>query len=326
MRDIDAIIQAVTPKLDRMQASWREHVPEPREAGRKILRATGITLVIGAVIAAILASAVPLVIALGVSLCLAPTMYNSLVLKPARQMRGIIGNEAIEAIVGVMEPQMRYSPHQGVSVPTFVASSLFRTPDRYKSEDGLSGRVGQTDLLLSEVHAEQKHESRDSKGRRQVYYTTIFRGIFMVADFHKHFIGTTRVLPDSAERWFGGLGRALQGFRPLSSQELVYLEDPEFEKQFVVYSTDQVEARYILSTSMARRILELRQRWGDDVRVAFVNSHVYLAITHSQAFLDPEVEQGTLSREQLTQVVSELAMCFDLVDELNLNTRIWTKE
>jgi hypothetical protein len=159
----------------------------------------------------------------------------------------------------------------------------------------------------------------------QTRYTTIFKGVFMVADFHKHFHGTTRVLPDTTESLFGSLGKMLQGFKPFSSEELVYLEDPDFEKQFVVYSTDQIEARYILSTSMARRILELRHRWDDDVRLSFVGSDVYVAISHGRDLFEPKLQRGTLSRDELTRMVSEVAVCFGLVDHLNLNTRIWSK-
>lgn len=41
--------------------------------------------------------------------------------------------------------------------------------------------------------------------------------------------------------------------------DVVRLEDPEFEKIFVVYSSDEVEARYILSTSFMERLVEFRK-------------------------------------------------------------------
>ena len=41
--------------------------------------------------------------------------------------------------------------------------------------------------------------------------------------------------------------------------EEIELEDPEFMEHFRVYSTDQVEARYILSPSMMERLLAFRR-------------------------------------------------------------------
>ena len=123
----------------------------------------------------------------------------------------------------------------------------------------------------------------------------------------------------------GSLGKMLQGFRPFTDEQLIYLEDPEFEKEFVVYGTDQIEARYVLSTSMVRRILELKQEWKTDLRLSFLDNSVYLAITDSRDLFEPNLNRSAVSREQIRRIVRELALCFDLVDDLSLNTRIWSK-
>ena len=68
----------------------------------------------------------------------------------------------------------------------------------------------------------------------------------------------------------------LQGMS--SRGELVRLEDPEFKKECCVYSDDQVEARYILSTSLMKRILEFKQKWRTKVSLSFRDSKVYIAI------------------------------------------------
>ena len=51
------------------------------------------------------------------------------------------------------------------------------------------------------IHAEQRHKS--SKGKES--WSTIFRGLFIVAKFYKNFIGKTVILPDSAQSTFGDL-------------------------------------------------------------------------------------------------------------------------
>ena len=45
-----------------------------------------------------------------------------------------------------------------------------------------------------------------------------------------------------------------------SRPPLVKLEDPEFEKHFVVSGEDQVEARYILSTCLMQRLTDFRNK------------------------------------------------------------------
>ena len=50
----------------------------------------------------------------------------------------------------------------------FVRSGMFTTqPDRYSGEDEVRGMMGKTRIQFSEVHAEHKVVTYDSKGRRQ---------------------------------------------------------------------------------------------------------------------------------------------------------------
>ncbi|KAG1647291.1 Chaperone protein ClpB [Nymphon striatum] len=145
-------------------------------------------------------------------------------------------------------------------------------PDRYKTEDLIYGDYGKTSVFLGELHAEDRRTSRDSKGNTKTTYVTIFKGLMLIADFHKHFEGRTFVFPDIAEKTFGGFGRALQKMSGRRGTSLVQMEDTEFEQAFAVHSTDQVEARYILSPALMRRMLEMKNRFGKDVRIAFKES------------------------------------------------------
>ena len=326
MRDIDSILEAVRPELETLENARRALVAKRRQAGKKIAIVAGSVFAFGIVVA-LVAGAHPaaFVAAAVVALVVAIILFVVMIVGPASRFRKEFKFAAIGAIVQAMEPGMTFSPEQGVPESQFVKSRLYQRPDRYSCEDGLYGKIGGTALHISEVHAEQKHTRTIRKGHTETYYTTIFDGIFMVADFHKHFKGTTRVLPDTAERLFGGLGKWFQDLNLFSREDLVYLEDPEFEGQFVVYGTDQIESRYILSTAMLRRILHLKQKWRNDVRLAFIDSNVFVAIKHAANLFEPELGESVMSRELVAQIVSELGVCFSLVEDLNLNTRVWWK-
>ena len=229
-------------------------------------------------------------------------------------------------LLDAIQPGLRYDPGSGIPKSMFTAARLFsQDADRYSVEDLIHGRVGETDIMMSEVHAQYRSTSTDSKGRTRTTYHTFFRGIFMCADFHKHFRGTLRIMPNSTS-FLGGLGRALSAFRPFSSEQLVRLEDPEFERAFNVYGSDDVEARYILSPSMMRRILELRERWNGEIRFSFLESNVCIAIQHGHDFFEPRLDRPADSQHQLEQLAGEIRVCLELVEDLNLNTRIWSKE
>ena len=155
----------------------------------------------------------------------------------------------------------------------------------------------------------------------------IFRGLLFTADFHKNFRGVTRVLPDNEGGLFHGLGQALKGVLPFESKEEVRMADPDFEKYFRVYSTDHVEAHYLLPPSMLRRISELRIAWGNaPIRLSFVDSKVSVAIPFHDNLLDANPKKSLRDGGEVRRVARELNACLGLVEDLELNTRIWSKD
>ncbi|MBN2492693.1 MAG: DUF3137 domain-containing protein, partial [Planctomycetes bacterium] len=204
-------------------------------------------------------------------------------------------------------------------------SQIFpRPPDRYRGDDLVRGRVGRTELQFSELHTEYLSRGTDRKGRTRGSWHTIFRGLFFAAGFHKNFRGTTLVLPDTAERLLGGIGKMLQSFNRARG-ELMKLEDPEFERLFVVYGDDQIEARYILSPSLMERITEFRRRAGRPVYLSFVRSRVYVAIGYGRELFEPRFYRSILGFETVAPYFEDLQLALGIVEDLNLNTRIWSK-
>jgi hypothetical protein len=227
----------------------------------------------------------------------------------------------IEKIVRFIDENLIYSPKRCIPKSTFMLSKIFTTkPNRYKGDDFVSGKVGATKIQFSELNA--VHESGSGKNRRS---TVIFKGIFFVADFNKHFIGETIVLPDTAEKLFGWLGQKLQSLNVFRG-ELIKLEDPEFESHFVVYGSDQVEARYILSTSLMARITDFKKKTGKKICLSFIGSMVFVAVSYSRNLFEPKLFTTLLDFEPIKQYYQDLQLIIGIVDDLNLNTRIWSKE
>ena len=234
--------------------------------------------------------------------------------------------QIITKIVQFAEPGLSYHPEGMIDEHTFKSSKLFTEGiDRYRGEDLVQGRIEKTDIVFSEVHAEYKTTTTDSKGRTQTQWHTIFKGLFFIADFNKHFQGQTLVLPDSAEKMFGGFGKMLQSWN-IGRPDLIKLEDPEFEREFVVYGSDQIEARYILSTSLMRRILDFKQKTGTKIYLSFTGSKVYVAVPMAKNMFEPKYFARVNDFAPILDYYRDLEFSVGIVDDLNLNTRIWTKE
>lgn len=227
----------------------------------------------------------------------------------------------IRKIVHFIDEHLSYDPTGCIPRSVFMDSKIFRTrPNRYKGDDLVDGKIGATQIRFSELDA--VHESGSGKNRSRV---TIFKGLFFIADFNKNFRTETIVLPDTAEKLFGWLGEKLQSMNIFRGQ-LIKLEDPEFEQNFVVYGQDQIEARYILSPSLMQRIVDFKKRTGQKVYLSFVGSMVYVAIWINRRLFEPRLFNTLLDFEPVRQYFEDLQLAIGIVDDLNLNTRIWSKQ
>ncbi len=312
--------QALSGDLKALE-DYRQEVLAKRRKGWGVL---GIAFLICALVGLVAASIEPIAGLAGVVgfVIAAVVVHNKYFGSGTAIYKHEYKSRIIGGMTKVLEPQMGYHPSRGLPESWFHTSGLYSGDvDRYNSEDLFEGRIGSTSLWFAEVHAEDKRTRTDSKGRRETYYVTIFKGLLVVADFHKDFKSDLLVTPDFAEKTFGWFGRKMQKL----GGNLQRMENPDFEKAFVVRGSDAVESRYILTPDMQERLLALRGRLGGDLRVAFRNSHVFMGIPNDDDWFEPDWNQPASSPHQMRQFLSQMATCFRIVEDLDLNTRIWTK-
>ena len=232
----------------------------------------------------------------------------------------------IAKLVEYVDPHLTYTPDNFLGEDMFEESGLFsKKPDAYDGGDLVEGTLGATKIAFSEVHAQYRTTTTDGQGHMQTQWHTIFKGVLFVADFNKAFRSRTFVLPDTAQMLLGSFGQKLQAMNPDRNQ-LIKLENPDFERAFVVYGDDQVEARYILTPVLMERILKYQQRTGEELYLSFVEGCVFVAIPAGRDLFEPRVFGSILDRSLLKDYLARLELTTDIVEELNLNTRIWGKD
>jgi hypothetical protein len=233
-------------------------------------------------------------------------------------------NCVIRELVALIDPHLDYFPHRHIDENDYRESDIFRNRiDRFQGDDLVEGALGATRMRFSELMHQEKHETTDSKGRRQTRWVTIFKGIFFIADFNKHFLGRTYVVPD-ARGSFLGIGRLFEKWS-FGRGEIVELENPEFEKLFTVYGTDQVEARYILTPSLMERLVNFRNKADTRVHISFIDSKLYVALSVGRNLFEPKIFSSGVQSDYLRDYFRYLALVAGIVDDLNLNLRIWGK-
>jgi hypothetical protein len=229
--------------------------------------------------------------------------------KAKRRFALAFKEKVMRKVAGHFFPGLAYSPEACVAKGFYDESGLFRTElDTYTGNDFFRGKLGEVDFQFSELLCQ--YETGSGKNRQRL---TAFRGFFFVGDFHREIYFRTLIRPDTAERLLGVMGRGLQ--RMGNGSKLVDLEDPEFEKLFVVTSDDQVEARYILTPVFMEKLREFRRRVGNDIHLSFVNGRMMLAIETQHDYFEPNLFGEILSRKDLMKFIDMLILLMGVAEE-----------
>ncbi|HEY9230469.1 MAG TPA: DUF3137 domain-containing protein [Gemmatimonadaceae bacterium] len=225
----------------------------------------------------------------------------------------------VSRVVTALGHGMTYSPESSFTKEDFLRMDLFaQRTERWSAEDEVRGRKNAVTYSILEGKATRTEGS--GKNRRTV---VIFRGSIARLDFNKNFAGHTVVVPDGESKILGGLFGEASSRR---QKDLCRLESVEFEAEYSVYSTDQQEARYILTPKMMELILGAAAAYPG-VRMSFNDNSVFVTIPTSEN----RFEVGGLFGSRITPEIAcgELAevvhLAERLIDTLDLETRIWSR-
>lgn len=86
----------------------------------------------------------------------------------------------------------------------------------------------------------------------------------------------------------------------------------------------QEVVREVLTPVMVDRLLALKARTGRTVRAAFTAGRACIAVHYGRDLFEAGIKDTT-SREAIRGFVEEFGLAEAVVQELDLNTRIWTK-
>jgi len=220
-----------------------------------------------------------------------------------------------------LRPGLKYSSEGSLGSARFREADLFPgNYDFFYEEDEFRGEAKSVKFGLREVRLIDERGS--GKNRKRV---KVFEGLCLNLDFPKRFHARTHVAPDRIEGLVGGyVGGLLQDLnKSFHDRKRVQLEHPEFEKQFIVTSTDQQEARYLITPRMMELMMEFRREFGDDVVFSFFDNHLYIS------FSFPPIHFSLQQLNRLDEVIFHMEHVLNVVDRvieiLDLDNPIWKR-
>ncbi len=266
--------------------------------------------------------------------------------------RKVFKQEVMQQIIKFINPDYHYSEMEYIEREDFEASGITRgMVAEYRGDDLITGTIDKTPFKFSELHVlinnvtklEEKlrkgldkplsnlaetitsnfPEFKDVTPKATVgdrRLSANFHGLFFMADFNKHLNEKTFVVPEKSYTSFGKEDKSIKGYG-----ELIKLENPEFEKIFSVYGSSQQEARYVLTPRMMEAMVEVQKKYNLNMRFSFKDANVYCAINIEKGLFEPTIKHG-VKYENIEEMYDLLGLIETIITEMNLNTRIWTKE
>ena len=184
---------------------------------------------------------------------------------------------------------------------------LFDKFNIYKCDDCITGNYNGLDIKILDLYLERETGSGKNRSTE-----TIFDGVLLECDCNKKFHSTTIVRLDSLNKLLPPIGL-----------QRVVLEDPLFEKKFDVFSTDQTESRYILTTAFMNRLLKAQKKLGIPVTCSFENRKMYVALHNSKDWFDIDfVNDSFTDIRTFQKILIDLVEVLSIIDTLNADSNI----
>lgn len=202
---------------------------------------------------------------------------------------------------------LRWSEHSAIK-DTYIKNSRLATDfNRRYDDDSFQGNYKNVKIDICETELGEKTGSGRSSS-----YTVRFKGVLV------------RLIP---ERQYKGMTlikkQELLNFTP-DGLEQVHLEDVIFEKQFNVYSDDQIEARYVLTTAFMERFKNIKLAFRASKIEASISQYgILIGIsTNRDLFKVAKIHRPIHDYEAFKQMADEFASILELIDELKLYQNI----
>jgi len=218
----------------------------------------------------------------------------------------------ISNVAKFLQLDHQLSGFEPVQFENFVELGLITKGHRRNFSNLVSGTHAGTVFSIYRANIEEKRTriTTDSKGntRTETYWVTVFNGQLLHSPYPRKFACTTIIARDQG--WFNSKSRFGKSLKPMG------LASPKFEKLFEVYTSDQVEGRFLVDPTFMVRLLELEDdNKGRQTIAAFFEQGIFVALQGGQEYFGKLNDKATAS-SLATQTVTAFLRVFDFLGAL----------
>lgn len=228
-------------------------------------------------------------------------------------------NKILVELLLFLYDKVEFLPRQRFSTKVLNNSGILDNKlifgqDVVEGEDYVKCVIGNTTVQFAEMFVMRSD---------YIFSKVLFQGIFISAKFNKVLNYRTLVLSKNKITTKRKLKLKLQSF--FNNGNIINLENNKFNERFVVYGKDEIETRYVLSSSMMEKLIAYQEKLNKDIAFSFVENRMYAAIFTKKNHFEPTLSRALNNKKEILVHFELYKMLTDIVMDLDLKLRLWDK-
>ncbi|MEA5134527.1 MAG: DUF3137 domain-containing protein [Candidatus Fimivivens sp.] len=247
-------------------------------------------------------------------------LFFAVVHKKMKDYKLAFKNNIVKASLSEVFSELFYEPDRGVDIEEVENSALIQFRDEYHSNDLIKATYGkvkfkQADIVIMEkIHRVGKDGMSTNEDTK-----TCFTGRFLVFNFLKQTKAPVRVMGKSfnPDGFNQGIVSAVKTHFA-ESQNQVFMESEQFNKNFNVFCTDGQAAFYILTPQIVEAITMLSDQYQGKIALCFRDEKLYVAISSKNDSLEANLFANRTIWKEQQLVLKDIKVITDFITLMNL--------
>lgn len=213
-------------------------------------------------------------------------------------------NHIIQQALSPIVENLVYEEKIGVPKTAVKNMDITKMGNNYKTEDFISGKYHGVYFAQSDLDIWYSDDNDRS--------TTYFRGRWIDIKYPKPFNGMVTIV-DKNYTYKVKKHKYLQK---------VTLENPDFNNCFIVESSNQQLAYYLLTPQIMERLMYLRQNSKGDIIACFMDGYLHIGINNYQNAFEPDIRHIDLHGD-IEKTRYEFSLVSGLIEILNIDNNVY---
>ena len=266
-----------------------------------------------------------------------------------KKFKSLVKKDLLPKILESIEGISWCSGKETISDETIRKSQLFGSYNIRENDDAFTGEYKGVTFKVSETNLSYESGSGDDHT-----VSNVFKGIIILIDSNKEIKAHTKIQPKmdkkteiictlllvflwgsllyyaiSSESYFISCIFLFSGTISIislfsHSNKEMNLEDPDFNKKYIVTTEDQVEGRYLITTGFMDRFKNLQTAFGTkNIECAFFDDKIMFALHTNKDFF--ELSGGLFHSlkhpKQVKSFYEETTAIYDIIDYFKLDEK-----